>query len=85
MQKFNKKILSYKCKIRELQEDLNQSHQEISSLRNENEQMKQKFNNENKFQDKITLLKTEYETKMKRIIDEVKGKLNCYIIDINRE
>lgn len=75
MQKFNKKVLSYKCKIRELQEDLNHSHQEVSNLRTENEQMKLTFKKENKFKNKISRLKSEYETKMNQIIDEVKGKL----------
>jgi predicted RNase H-like nuclease (RuvC/YqgF family) len=82
MQKFNKKILTYKLKIRDLQEGMAKYEQEIEHLRAENSQLKtenekivKEFNDNNIFKHKISRLKTEYEHKMKEIIDEVKGKI----------
>ena len=70
---FNKKVLSYKCKIRELQESLSQSLQDFEDLKTENDKLRKRSFKENKFKNKITRLKTEYESKMNKIIDEVKG------------
>jgi predicted RNase H-like nuclease (RuvC/YqgF family) len=82
MQKVNKKILTYKLKIRDLQEgmakyehEIEQIRAENSKLKTENEKIVKEFNDNNSFKHKISRLKTEYEHKMKEIIDEVKGKI----------
>lgn len=72
VQKYNKKILGYKLKIRDLQENLANVQNECELLREENEQLQHKYNADNWFKFKISKLKTEYESKIKEIIDEVK-------------
>ena len=74
MQKYNKKILAYKLKIRDLSETLAQVQKENDSLKLQNGQLKEQFEDENNFKSKITKLKSEYENKMKEIIDEVKER-----------
>jgi regulator of replication initiation timing len=74
IQKYNKKILAYKLKIRDLQENVAALEEENSELQAENSRLKNQTENDTTFKTKIKLLKSEYESKMKEIMDEVKGK-----------
>lgn len=49
MQKFNKKVLGYKCKIRELQEDLCRSEVEKAKLIEENQELRRRSNQSTNF------------------------------------
>lgn len=82
--KYNKKIMGYKMKIRDLQEELEKEKAEKSNALQENEYLKKKYQSENCFKNKISKLKTEYETKIKEIIDEVKGMFIWVMVQIMR-
>ena len=75
VKKFNKKILSYKVKIRNLEETLISSEKEWEELRVENQRIKQEIQQNSYFKQKLSILKSEYESKIKMIIDEVKGMI----------
>lgn len=49
MQKFNKKVLGYKCKIRELQEDLCKSEIEKAKLIEQNAELRRKSSQNTNF------------------------------------
>lgn len=81
VQKFNKKILTYKLKIRDLQESVTQLKDEWDRLESENKKLKKDHSESNLFKSKISRLKSEYESKINQIIDEVKGKYSLHLFD----
>ena len=73
VQKCNKKILCYKLKIRDLQDWVTAMEEENKKLKADNRNLKNQYKQDSNFKSKISRLKAEYETKMKQIMDEVKG------------
>jgi hypothetical protein len=55
------------------EQEIEQLRAENCLMKNEHDRLLKEFSSENNFKHKISRLKTEYENKMKEIIDEVKG------------